>query len=190
MNEREAMCFADVYFEKPERNAGGTNPDELLGFLARMQKASSDHTGDKYNIDATAKDDTDAVFKGDRYLNEMDSILASIRSSAMTPQEKYAALVVAKTRCIAMYKSYLMKTINDLGSAEIFRGMTESDAMAHLEERVLNRGWRTMFANIENEYAALGLPNDYTFNKFSSNLPQTVTRDKAYGYATSPQMQP
>lgn len=188
MNEAEAMCFAEVYFSKPVRDAAGTPPDKLLEFLAKMQKVSSEHSADKYNIDAAAKDDTDAVFKGDQYLNNMNTILAEIRTSAMSPEEKYAALIVAKTRCIAMYKSYLMKTINNLGSSEVFRGKTEAEAMALLQERVFDRGWKTIFANIEKEYNDLHLPNDFTFNKYSGAMSSKVTKDTAYGYATSPQM--
>jgi hypothetical protein len=188
MNEAEAMCFADVYFSKPVRDAAGSTPDKLLEFLAKMQKVSSEHSADKYNIDVAAKDDTDVTFKGDQYLNNMNTILAEIRASAMSPEEKYAALIVAKTRCIAMYKSYLMKTINNLGSSDVFRGKTEAEAMALLQERVFDRGWKTIFTNIEQEYNDLHLPNDYTFNKYSGAMSSKVTKDTAYGYATSPQM--
>ena len=70
----------------------------------------------------------------------------------------------------------------------MFRGKTEAEAMALLQERVFDRGWKTIFTNIEQEYNDLHLPNDYTFNKYSGAMSSKVTKDTAYGYATSPQM--
>lgn len=189
MNENEALSFAEVYFSKPVRDAAGSTPDELIGFLAKMQKASTDHTADKFNVNPTALDDTNNTTYGDEYLRDVHAILDGIQTSGMSPKEKYAALVVAKARCVAMYKSYLRKTIEDCG-LDTFTSMSHASAMAYLQDRVLNRGWGTMFARIENDYAALGLPHDYKFNSITTQIGQTVTRDKAYGYASSPEMQP
>ncbi len=185
MSNSEARMFSKIYLmEKDERD--GTDPLYLT--IVDMQNACQTHN--------PTTDYEVSVYTGTnkgKFIEDMERILSDIETSSMTPQEKYAALLIAKKRSVAMYKSYITTLVNEVGGYEAFATiMRSSDGSAKLKECLIDR-WLPYMQKIDatyNNLCASGLDNrKYPFGSAAQIINQATQTQKVASYSTSPTME-
>lgn len=185
MSNSEARMFSKIYLmEKDERD--GTDPLYLT--IVDMQNACQTHN--------PTTDYEVSVYTGTnkgKFIEDMERILSDIETSSMTPQEKYAALLIAKKRSVAMYKSYITTLVNEVGGYEAFATIMRSPGgSTKLKECLIDR-WLPYMQKIDatyNNLCASGLDNrKYPFGSAAQIINQATQTQKVASYSTSPTME-
>ena len=176
LQQKEGMDFAEAYFFPGGVAKNRAKGDPLRDVLVKMQEASQKHKAADYDIQEVPS-------TRNTYVAEMETILDSINASTMSDEEKYAAILIAKKRIVAMYKSYVKQIVQKSNGVSSFANLSQTNygeaaALLKRAERL-----SSLFGKVDTYGAAVSSK----YIPVSGILTSTQT-DNAPSYATSPEM--